>query len=183
MTNFNLLSIDFDYWYLGLNVNNEYHCGRCQKRTKRPIKPDLRFSPPEIMIEDVVSIIRPGLPIYMSESHADIVILLKELKNQFFQTRVYNIDAHSDKTCLTENMELYCGNWVTYSKNANILGQYKHITKMEEFRYLPTIDLVYVCKSSPYLLEVGDKPFVTFVQSLEEVSETVAKPIGYSIVE
>ena len=93
-----VLTIDFDYWHLGLNIRETLHCGRCKPQTKRPTEPDTRFPKPEVTTSEVVALVQPGTPIYASECHADLVAVLNETKalNPGKPIDVYSIDAHND---------------------------------------------------------------------------------------
>ena len=147
----NILSIDFDYWYLGLNVEKTFHCGRCVKRTGRPQETDSRFRLPEITQLEVIDLIWPGTPVYVSESHADISLVLDEVASNH-NVDIYNIDAHSDLV-FESNDSLHCGNWVTYLKEQRKFNFYTHIRSRKDFLKIPKPDVVYICRSSAYLLQ------------------------------
>ena len=103
-----VLTIDADYWF---PLDQDGHCGRCpdqdrnlrrmsvctlfgSQNERRQSTEDERTTP---TIADIVEMVRPGTPVKVTESHAEMFFILYRLHVRTGE-RLYvvNIDEHSD---------------------------------------------------------------------------------------
>jgi len=198
-----LLSIDFDFWYPGKfeypNISPS-HCGRCsihKKCTYHPIprptlpveecseryseryKETLKFAPPSAIIK----VIQPGCSIFAAECHADIARMMARQRRKFV---VYDLDFHDDRfeSLYLKNNQLDpldCGNWILHAeKNAGADVCKLNRGHLEDAANGKLVfDSIFVCKSSPYLLEEGDEPLYRFLLNIQKKSKTKIRFTGH----
>lgn len=190
-----VLSIDFDYWYLG-DGNPDYHCGYCEHGDefsravgttdiKRPDPLSIEQRPErDIGRRMVIRRVAPKTPIYVTECHAAITDRLVKLReeNPDAHVCVWNIDEHEDVWGYSSAPDIcHCGGWVDFSGEKGWLDEYWWVTDYQHLLQLPEDPKeVFVCLSSPYTSENGDRPFITFVRNLERRSGRRAKVFGYA---
>jgi hypothetical protein len=187
-----VLSIDFDYWYLGGLPPRLSHCGFCENYRYtglvRP-PPAVKGEPQrDINYRMIFRRVAVGTPIHVSESHAAIVGLLQELRegNPEAHIVVWNIDEHDDLEPHDNLKPLAfprynCGTWVNFSGVKGYLDEYWWVIDRRILLHLPRKpDLIFVCKSSPYLAVAGDRPLITFIRNLEKVSGQEARVYGHA---
>jgi hypothetical protein len=149
------------------------HCGRCfkcpdpmmYKRLRRPTVEDfneIRFQP-----EDLLPLIPDGSRVWIAESHADIIPVIWRKVGMSRKAIVFDIDTHTDDGPIDVG-GLFdvpgCPSWITFGIRG---GSISKVVEVKDLKVLPRIDLVFVCKSSPYLLEEGDGPFFEFIHRVE----------------
>lgn len=192
---FNVLSIDFDYWFPGDQPMDapveslDQHCGRCFRHRfvsdyDALIRPCVPYYPApgesEIStgdhqrkrgmgISDVVLAVPRGSVVWVAESHADILGAIRMSKHGARPVVIYGIDHHDDDGPLSDVPRWFsepgCPSWITHGKMIGMIHRFYGIEN--DVASVPRPDLVFVCKSSPYLLEDGDGPFNEFLLNIE----------------
>jgi hypothetical protein len=175
----NVLSIDFDYWFAGEQsvwTSDEDlgdHCGRCfkcpdpmmYKRLRRPTVPDfnkVRFTPIDVLLA-----IPMRSKVWVAESHADIMSVIWRKVGMSRKAVVFDIDTHTDDGPIDIGglFEVPgCPSWITFGRRGGAISE---VVEVKDPNALPAMDLVFICKSSPYLLEEGDEPFFDFIHRIE----------------
>ena len=181
-----VLSIDFDYWYGGCEIGHCGYCTNCKfcdlERPTAPISKDHRLR--TVTKEMVLHRVKPKVPIHISECHANIVGVLSKLRddNPGAHICVWNIDEHDDVCSYSyPSAVLSCGSWVDYSGVRRLLDEYWWVTSHQHLQQLAAKPhVIYACKSSPYLLKQGDRPFITFIRNLEKRAGRKAHVFGYA---
>jgi len=189
-----VLSIDFDYWYLGDN-DPDAHCGFCDCQVTDEWDPGLERCRPTPLTKGkrpvrtinypmIFRRIAEGTPIQVTECHAAITGPLMKLRedNPDAHICVWNIDEHEDVWGYYSVPERpHCGGWVDYSGEKGWLDEYWWVTDKQHLWQMPTNpDMVFVCKSSPYTDVSGDRPLITFIRNLEKASGQDARVFGHA---
>jgi len=188
-----VLSVDFDYWYLG-DGDPGKHCGFCGMYDEENEDCDIIVRPdplsmgarPDRTIDYrmVFRRIKEGVPIHVTECHAQIIDVLRELreKNPDAHICVWNIDEHEDVWGYSTTPSCcHCGSWVDFSGEKELLDEYWWVTDRQHLWQMPEEPhVVFLCLSSPYTSENGDKPFITFIRNLEKRSGMRANVFGHA---
>lgn len=171
MSNFNILSIDFDFWYPGLGWQCT-HCGRCKglgewKDLQRLLRGDIAFSRDlSITREGILIKISKTVNVYVSECHADIMGVIQRYQARGRRIHVCDIDYHIDNE--HDGAPLHCGNWIVYAEDLDLIASFNQPKNKDSVRDIPTPHVVFICKSTPYLMVEGDKPFLVFLRQVEQ---------------
>lgn len=181
------ISLDWDF-VTGDCVNDSAHCGFCANAIeggigKRGFSADLykgwkgRFTELRNLPYPV------GVPFYVAECHADIFGVLRAPIGD--QLDIFDFDAHYDHYPHEERF-LSCGNWIAYAKrlyDARVMSRVYDGAKEADLEQFNTklqqaygnINLVFLCKSSPWTPEKLDKRFYELVGHIS--NETGGPPI------
>ena len=177
---FTVLSVDFDYWYPGWdNEEGDPHCGRCSGCIKEvrgsPLRPEEADCPStDVTVKEVLGLVKENTPVYVAECHGDIVgVLHRYLANNRAVT-VYDIDHHNDcgvydphreKTYSSEwDRLLTCANWITVAEEEGLIERRVYLA-YEGIPVPPNV--VFTCKSSPYMMPEGDDHWHEWLRALE----------------
>jgi hypothetical protein len=186
-----VLSIDFDYWYIG-DGDPGNHCGFCGTGNEdgsegigRPDKLSIGRRPTRtIDYRMVFRRIKEGVPIHVTECHAQIIDILTEIRdrNPDAHICVWNIDEHEDIWGYSSTPPCcHCGSWVDFCGEKELLDEYWWVTDRQHLWQMPERpQAVFLCLSSPYTSEDGDKPFITFIRNLEKRSGMRANVFGHA---
>jgi len=163
-----LLSIDWDYVTGDCAPEPQGHCGFCG------YAPGLRGSVEEMIdweprLAKLKKFFVPrNCPIYVAECHASIMEAMKSLVST---PHVIDFDTHYDR--YDENSYVHCGNWIYHLEQigGSVDSRPKVVTK--------SIDMVFLCKSSPWTPATMDLEFIKLVKHYAKKSRTHPIFIGH----
>lgn len=183
-----VLSVDFDVWHIGNSIaegtSDFGHCGRCkakradgrfleESRPRKPVDVSTGFDELVPSKKAVLHLIPKGTPVFVAESHADIVPVLK----RYYNADVVDLDYHKDDYYEGDEEDLDCATWVPITMKMGLMRRYSRLMEAG----LPGFpDAVFTCKSSPYLVKKADHAWNKWLHDLEIQSDTNLVFLGWN---